>query len=225
MQEIINTYFLNNPDSAIPMDRDEFYAEQISAYRNAQKPTRAADIVAIFIFNTRKELLLQKRNYHKAHNPGLIDKSMGGHIRYGDAPDFTVMVETVQELQTPSIVMKSTEDFRKAFDLLQNYLQTIAIVKHIQSKIFYLKKVFGDETVEIANKTHVYFGLYDGSVKPADGEAQGVLWYTLNDLSSEMEKFPDAFSNDLRVFLREYATEIDEFCSMISGATKKYPLT
>jgi isopentenyldiphosphate isomerase len=216
MPEIVNTYLLNDPDTAIPMNREEFYAEQVQEYKRTGKPSRAVDIIDIFIFNSEKELLLQKRSYNKAHNPGLLDKSIGGHVRYGDSTDFTVMVETVQELQTPSIVLRNQTDFKKTTDLLSPYLDTIAIIKHSESKILTLNKVINNEIIPIANKVHLYFGIYDGRTRPVDRESKGVLYYTLGELKTEMEKLPTGFTHDLHVFLTEFQDDISAFLATLS---------
>ena len=39
-------------------------------------------------------------------------------------------------------------------------------------------------------------------VKPADNEAQGILFYNLDDLEKEMEHFPDLFTDDLHIFMK-----------------------
>lgn len=215
MSEIVNTYLLDDPETLIPMDRQEFYTEQIRAYKENGKPTRAVDIIDIFIFNSHKELLLQKRSYNKAHNPGLLDKSIGGHVRYDDSADFTVMIETVQELQTPSIVLRNQTDFKKTTDLLSPYLDTIAIIRHTESKILILDKLIDNEIVPIANKVHVYFGLYDGRTRPVDREAKGVLYYNLEELKTEMAKLPSGFTQDLHVLLKEFENEISTFLTTL----------
>lgn len=216
MPEIINTYLLNDPETVIPMDREEFYVEQIKAFKKTGQPTRANEIVDILIFNGAGELLVQKRSYDKYHNPGLLDKSVGGHVRYEDHADYSVMVETVQELQTPSIVLKNVADFKKTLLLLSDYLTTIAILRHSRSKIYIMEKVINGEKIKIANKIHAYFGVYDGSIRPVDREAKGVLWYSLKELDDEMKKFPDTFSSDLHVLLKELRPEIKEFLKLLS---------
>ncbi len=103
MSDLITTYNLDDrPDIVWPMDRKEFYRGQVEAFKKFGKPTKAIAVVSIFLFNEHGELLVQKRSNEKAHNPGLLDKSIGGHIQIGDSPQYTVMVETVQELQVPS---------------------------------------------------------------------------------------------------------------------------
>lgn len=58
MTEIISTYKLDDPETIIPMERDEFYAEQIEAYKKTGQPSRAADIINVFVFNSQQELLV-----------------------------------------------------------------------------------------------------------------------------------------------------------------------
>lgn len=193
------------------MDRDAFYKEQVESFKKTGKPSRANDIVDIFIFSLNGEMLVQKRSYDKAFNPALLDKSIGGHIRYGDGVNYTVMVETVQELQTPSIVLKDDKDFLKTHELLKDYLTTIAIIKHVDSKLYTMKKIFNDEVIEIANKANIFFGIYGGNIRPADREAQGVLFYTLEELETEMEKFPKTFTDDMHVLMRDLGDDMEKF--------------
>jgi hypothetical protein len=58
MPEIINTYLLTDPETALPMNRDDFYAEQIAAFKKDGKPTRANDVVQVFLFRSNGELLV-----------------------------------------------------------------------------------------------------------------------------------------------------------------------
>lgn len=214
MNEIITVYDLNDLETAIPMDRDEFYKEQIAVYKKTGKPTMAADIISVLIFNNSDELIVQKRSYDKAHNPGLLDKSIGGHVRFGDSADYTVMVETVQELQTPSIVLKNTEDFKKTHLLLHDYLTTISIIKHSYSKVYIWDRIVNGEKIKMAGKVHAYFGIYDGRTKPVDKEAKGVLFYTLKELEIEMKNSPKIFTHDLQVLLKDLKPEIKAFLKL-----------
>lgn len=220
MSEIINSYLLSEPEKNVPIDRDEFYAEQIAAYNKTGSPTRACEIVQVFLFNANSELLIQKRSYDKRHNPGLLDKTIGGHIRYGDTPDYTVMVESVQELQTPSIVLRSAEDYAKTATLLADYLTTIAVIEHIQSKLYRLEKVFDGKLVTIASKTHIYFGVYNGSIRPVDREAKGVLFYTLPELDNEMKSSPDIFTQDIHTLLTDLRPKMEAFVHLINVVRK-----
>lgn len=215
MSETITTYNLGNLDVAIPMDRNEFYKEQIENFEKGEKPTRAVGIINIFIFDETGELFVQKRSDNKTHNAGMLDKTIGGHITYGDSNDYTVMVETVQELQVPSITLSTDEDFKKTYHLLNDYLNTVAVIKHIDTQAIELNKKIKGNEVPVLNKVHLYFGIYTGAVKTVDREAKGVLLYTLEDLEKEMKEFPNIFTDDLKQLIRRYRPEIAQFIKSI----------
>ena len=67
-QEIVKTYILTNPDIMIPIGRDDFYREQTQAYQNHGRPTRAVEVIHVFIFNETGELIVQKRSKTKKYN-------------------------------------------------------------------------------------------------------------------------------------------------------------
>ena len=219
MSEIINTYKLDSPLVFSPMDRDEFYREQIEAFKKEGKPTRAVEIIDVLIFNSHGELTVQKRSFNKDHNPGLLDKSIGGHVKNGDAPDFTVMIETIQELQTPSIVLKDQLDFEKTYELLKGYLETIALVQHLSTSIISPIKILNGEKIKIANKAHIYMGVYDGRIRPVDREAKGILFYSIAELKKEMSETPEIFTDDLHVIMSEHEEEIKRFIKYINKQT------
>ena len=215
MSEIVNTYPLDNPYEMIPMNRKDFYEEQAKISLETGEPTKAVEIVNVFLFNESGEIILQKRSWTKNHNANLLDKAVWGHIVHWDAADYTVMVETIQELQVPSLVLKSTEDFKKTYDLLGNYLSTIAIVEKIDTRLVKVNKVIKDETILLANKTHLYIWLYGGSVKNVDHEAKGILFYSLQELEEELEKYSDIFTQDMHLYMKEYKNKLYSFRDMI----------
>ncbi len=215
MSEILNTFLLSDPETAVPMDRDDFYKEQIPIAKKTGRPTRAAEIISVLIFNSSEELLVQKRNYNKSHNPGLLDKSIGGHVRYGDTANYSVMVETVQELQTPSIVLKNLNDFNKTMKLLDDYLTTISIIKHSLTEFQIWNRIVNGEEVKMVNKVNAYFGIYDGRIKAVDKEAKGVLFYTLDELEQEMKAQPETFTHDLRFLIDALRPDIEDFLKLL----------
>lgn len=208
MGELITTYDLKKPDAAVPMDREKFYAEQLKVFKKTGKPTKACEVVMVLLFNLDGELLLQKRSHRKSHNASLIDKAIGGHVTFGDTPFYTVMFETVQELKVPSIVLKTEEEFKKAFGLLQEYMESVALVRYIDAKIMPMERVVRGKKVQITYKYNFFVGLYNGSVKPVDKEASGVLFYEPKVLEREMKAQSDIFTWDLFYLLKKYDKEI-----------------
>lgn len=211
MSELINVLSLSNPDTTFPMERSLFYDEQSTIFQETWKPTKAVEVVNIFLFNESWQLIVQKRSSAKTHNPDLIDKSIGGHVNYENSPNFTVMLETVQELQIPSIVLNNNEDFTKTYNLLKNYISTTSIIKHLSTEIVSIPKMIDGKLVSIANKTYVYIWVYSGSINNIDREAKGVLFYPLEELAQELKKFPQIFTNDLHYFFDKYRDYFEEF--------------
>lgn len=194
-----------------PMNRKEFYDEQVQISKETGKPTKAVEIVNVFLFNEAGEIILQKRSSIKNHNPNLLDKAVGGHVTHGDDADYTVMVETIQELQVPSLVLKTHDDFKKTFSLLSSYLSTIAIVRRLETRLVQVRKIINGESLLLANKTFSYIWVYWWSVKNVDHEAKGILFYSLEELEEELEKFPDAFTQDIHLYIKEYRKNLFEF--------------
>lgn len=202
---------LQKSELLFPMDRNDFYREQIKIFREKGRPTKASVIVDILLFDLHGDLLVQRRSHTKKHNPDLFDKSIGGHVVYGDSPDFTVMVESVQELKVPSIVLRNDQDYAKTFDLLHNYLDIVALVKNIEVFVEPFIKIIDNEEVVIANKKHLYFGIYNGSIQTIDRESRGVLLYSLHELENEMIKFPERFTMDMHFYTKRYADAMRDF--------------
>lgn len=141
MSEIVNSFKLNNLDSLIPVWRKEFYSEQIEVFKRTWEPTKEVEVVNIFLFNESWEFILQKRSSDKAHNANLIDKSIGWHVTHGDNSDFTAMVESVQELKVPSIVLRNHADFVKTYNLLKDYLTSTAVIEYVNTNVTYNTKI------------------------------------------------------------------------------------
>lgn len=176
----------------------------------------AVSIVQIFLINESGEIIIQKRAKHKKHNAGLLDKTVWGHIQYGDPVDYTVMVETVEELQCPSIVVKEDEDFGQRLGLLRNYIDTIAVVSHIDTKIEVLKNIYREDgEIDIAKKNYLFMWVYGGRLKNVDKEAMWLLYYELDDLLEEMKQYPNMFTHDLEFFVHTYEDDIRSFISLV----------
>jgi len=215
MSEIVNTYDLVKFNSLVPMNRKDFYNEQIKVFKETWFPTKSVEVINIFLFNESWELILQKRSSSKGHNPNMIDKSIWWHVVNWDGADFTAMVESIQELKVPSLVLRNNNDFIKTYSLLKDYLISTAVIEYIDTKITKNTKLINKEDIVIANKTHFYMWVYWGSVKNVDKEAKWVLFYSLEELEQEMKDFPNMFTQDLHYYIREYKDLFINFINFI----------
>jgi isopentenyldiphosphate isomerase len=216
MSEIITTYKLDDLDQPISMDRDEFYDGQIELFKKTGKNTHAAAIVDVFLFTPDRQIILQKRSNQKKHNPSLTDKAIGGHIKWGDTANYTVTVETLEELNVSSIVLDSEEDFKKTYKLLKNHLHNSAIVQFIDSRTTNFSKLFDEGFVDISKKYYFYMGVYNGSIRPVDKEAEGIMFIEYDKLEQKMRENPEMYSEDLKFYLKKYNKKITEFLSYLA---------
>lgn len=215
MSESVSICKISSPFKCFAKDRAAFYEEQVKAFKEHGEPSEAVEVVNVVLFNRSGELLVQKRSSTKNHNPNLLDKTIGGHIQYGDQPYYTVMIESVQELQTPSIVLNTREEFNKTYDLLNSYLDTIAVVYYHDVQLVKIPRIMKGEKITIANKSHIFFGVYGGATKPVDREAKGVLLYSFEEIEKEIVKDPDSFTHDFIYFFNTYKEDIRAFIDSI----------
>lgn len=208
MSEIISVYNLDDRLRAQPLERDKFYDEQITEFKKNGKPTRAVGIFDCLLITEKGEIILQKRSHDKRHNPYLIDKTIGGHIQYGDTPFYTAMIECVQELKIPAVVLHENEDFYKTIKILSNSLESVAVLELIDNNIYEIDNYFGADKITIAKNIWFFLGIYGGPMKPTDREASGVLFYTFDILKEEMKARPQLFTPDLHFIIKKYENSI-----------------
>lgn len=139
--------------------------EKIEAHRNGGKLHRA---FSVFIFNSRGEMLLQKRSIKKYHFGGLWTNACCSHPRPGEKIEDAAHRRLKEEM---------------GFD---------CPLKKIFSFIY--KATFKNGLTE-REFDHVFIGFYDGDVKPNPNEADGYAWIDVNELKKDIienpKKYPD----------------------------------
>ena len=192
------------------MDREEFYDAQIESW-----PTHYIEIVCVFLFNEKWQIILQKRSNTKRHNPDLLDKSIGWHVKSGDGIHYTAMIESIQELQVPSLVAQNADEFTKIYEEMSPYLWTCAILEYVEAVDDILPKMIWGELIDIGDRSHVYFGIYSGPLRNADSEAKWILYFTLDELESALEKSPDDFTQDVAIYMKKYGKHMRAFLAKL----------
>jgi len=122
---------------------------------------------SIFIFNSKNELLLQRRASRKYHSGGLWTNTCCSHPRVGEKTGEAAHRRLKQEM---------------GFD---------CFLKKIFSFIYRVK--FENGLVE-NEYDHVFFGRYDGKVIPNKKEAEDYKWVSLGKLKKNMQKNPREYS-------------------------------
>lgn len=122
---------------------------------------------SVFIFNSKKELLLQKRSSVKYHSSGLWTNTCCGHPRPG---------EEVKD----AAKRRLKEEMGISCEL--NFKQT-----------FLYKAKFENGLTE-HELDHIFTAVYDGNVKPDPAEAEACKWQPVSQIKSEIKTNPELFT-------------------------------
>jgi isopentenyldiphosphate isomerase len=97
MAENLEIYDLDSNLLGI-QDRKDFYKEIKSEFAEKGKISRKVKSIRFMLMNSSGRIYLQKRSKIKEENPGLYDKTVGGHVSAGDSFDMTAIRECAEEL-------------------------------------------------------------------------------------------------------------------------------
>ncbi|MEM5812433.1 MAG: isopentenyl-diphosphate Delta-isomerase [Candidatus Aenigmatarchaeota archaeon] len=153
-------------------DRETGTGEKMEVHRSG-KLHRA---FSIFIFNSRGQLLLQKRSREKYHSGGLWTNTCCSHPRAGEKLDEAVHRRLKEEM---------------GFDVP---------LKEIFSFVYKVK--FGNGLYE-NEYDHVFVGRFDGEPKPNPKEAESWKWVSLQALKNDIEKNPEKYTYWLRASINK----------------------
>jgi len=129
---------------------------------------------SIFVFNSKGELLLQRRAASKYHCGGLWTNTVCSHPRVGESLDKAVHRRLKEEM---------------GFDVP---------LKEVFSFIYKVR--FGNGLTE-HELDHVFFGQYDSEPRPNPEETDGWKWVSLGELKKNVKKNPDSYTYWFRVSL------------------------
>ncbi|MCA1591971.1 MAG: isopentenyl-diphosphate Delta-isomerase [Acidobacteria bacterium] len=151
-------------------DREIGEAEKLEAHAGG-KLHRA---FSIFVFNSEKHLLLQKRAASKYHSGGLWSNTCCGHPRPGETTQAAARRRLREE-------MNFSCELRAAFEFLYRAEFANGLVEH--------------------EYDHVLTGKFDGVPAPDESEVEGWKWVRLDKLRAEMKDRPDDYTYWLKLAL------------------------
>ena len=131
---------------------------------------------SIFVFNSKGELLLQKRAREKYHSGGLWTNTCCSHPRAGEGLEEAAHRRLKEEMGFDC-------KLREAFS-------------------FIYKVKFRNGLTE-NELDHVFVGRFGGKPKPKPEEAEGWKWVSMDGLKKDVEKNPDKYTYWLRVALEK----------------------
>lgn len=136
---------------------------------------------SIVIFNSKGEMLIQKRAMSKYHFKGLWSNACCSHQRPEETTEDSIRRRLREELNLENVRTEYLFTFiYKAKD------EPTGLVEHEYDE--------------------VYIAVYDGNVIPNPSEVEEVRWISMSDLRGEIELEPDKFSFWFREIVKELNT-------------------
>lgn len=202
MSEKLEIYNMSGDLIAI-QDRKEYERDIQEEYETSGSITRKVRAIRLLLLTSKGRVYLQKRSKTKKANPGLLDKTVGGHVAAGHSYSMTVVKECAEELGFPSTVLEASE-FRKAVQVTD--LTIIGILQMIEVlENFLSKRELGDGgSFKQPYITAMYLGYYDGPIRFVDGESCGIESFSIEELRKEISEHPEAFTEDLHFMINKY---------------------
>lgn len=138
--------------------------------------------LSVFIFNEKKELLLQKRYSCKYHSPSLWTNTCCTHPN------------------------KSESTISAAKRRLQEEMGFSCDLKEVFSFIYYIK--FDNNLIE-HEFDHVYFGKYSDKIIMNPLEVEDYKWLSLDEIKIELQYNPENYTYWFKYIIDNYIKEIE----------------
>ncbi len=151
--------------------------EKLKAHENGGKLHRA---FSIFVFNSRGELMLQKRARSKYHFGGMWTNTCCSHPRPGEPLMETARRKLRQE-------MGFETDLKELFTFTYRATSENGLTEH--------------------ELDHVLTGRFDGDPEPNPEEAEGWKWTSLDELAEDVKENPDRYTPWFRIALERVISE------------------
>jgi isopentenyl-diphosphate delta-isomerase len=128
--------------------------------------------ISVFVFNSKDEMLLQKRIINKYHSGGLWTNTCCSHPRPGESLEDAAKRRLTEE-------MGFYCDLKKAFH--------------------FIYKVEFDNGLTEHEFDHVFIGNYDGAVELNINEADDFKWMELSSLREDIKQNPENYTQWFKI--------------------------
>ena len=104
MTEVLEVYDLDGK-LIDEEEREKFYTEIKEEFASKGEISRQVKSIRLLLMNSDGRIYLQKRSKLKNENPGLYDKTIGGHVAKGQTFEIAVIKECAEELGLPAAIL------------------------------------------------------------------------------------------------------------------------
>ncbi|NQZ84712.1 MAG: NUDIX domain-containing protein [Nanoarchaeales archaeon] len=161
--------------------------------------------IQLILLNSKGEIIVQLRNESRVQNPGMFDKSVGGHVVDEDSYEKTLYKECDEELGIIPIIFKGDNEYKT--NIQKNILKKVALVKEIgyQINVKSLRVLKNNKIIKVFYIQKIYLGYYDGNFKFNDNEVSLIKKYSLKNLKDCIKKTPELYTYDLKQLIKKYS--------------------
>ena len=139
---------------------------------------------SVFVFNSKNQLLLQRRSLPKYHSPGLWTNTCCSHPRPG-------------------------EDLKQEAKLRLKY--EMGIECELKEMFTFMYKEEFDNSLTEHEFDHVFFGRHDNDPEPDSSEVSDWKWVSLDELKQDIEQNPQNYSAWLKACLNKVIETVKLF--------------
>ena len=139
---------------------------------------------SVFIFNNKRQLLLQKRNLNKYHSPGLWTNTCCSHQRDGES------------------------NINAGIRRLQDEMGFKTDLKEIGSFIYKVK--FDNGLIE-HELDYILVGEYENDVEPNPQEVDDWKWIGLEEINNDIKTNPEEYTEWFKIIMDNHYNELKFF--------------
>lgn len=184
-------------------ERTKFYSEIKKEFDEKGRVSRKTKSIRLILMNSNGRIYLQKRSKLKNDNPGLYDKTIGGHVSAGDSFDMTMIKESAEELGFPAAII-SKKEFKRSLKVTDlNIVGLLNQIDYMDNFISKRKSRDGSFFIQ-PYICAFYIGYYDGAIRFVDGESSGIEVFSLEELKKEIKDNPNKFTDDIKFMIKRY---------------------
>ena len=132
---------------------------------------------SVFIFNDKKELMLQKRNISKYHSPGLWTNTCCSHQKDGESNIIAGKRRLLEEMGF-CVELKELDSF------IYNIEFDNGLIEH--------------------ELDYILVGRYNGSVKFNSNEVDSWKWMSLDNIIDDIKAIPENYTEWFKIIMNNY---------------------
>ncbi|TPN85449.1 isopentenyl-diphosphate Delta-isomerase [Aquimarina algicola] len=136
---------------------------------------------SVFIFNDKKELMLQQRAYHKYHSPGLWTNTCCSHQREGES-NIEAGERRLQE--------------------------EMGFVTSLQDSISFIYKAPFDNGLTEHEYDHVLIGEYNEEPLINPDEVANWKWMSVEKVKNDIQKYPEIYTEWFKIIFDKFYSHI-----------------